>query len=389
LQKQINYDLVFLDYEYCNEAQLKEYNSLSQKLIIITKSFYMKTIESLGLKIFKTIYEPLNNLKLKAVLENYQTENFNAQDSKQSTLRPFDADASNFDAKVLVAEDNIINQKLIKRTLEDLGLTISIASNGLEAFQKRKDGDFDLIFMDIQMPFLDGIEATKEILEFEEENHRIHVPIIALTANALKGDRERFLEAGLDEYTTKPLVRAEIVLLLNQFLSDKVVPIDENEVEVAKETLIEPEIVSKEDPILEDEIEAPETITSEETQIEKYHADILLAKKSHFETKLFEKVLKSLGYSYEIANSFTELESMVSDNNYRVVLFDKEIQNLHLETFSKLIKSIEKNTQLPTYLILMSDPASEENLDDVALVHETIKNLVNKDLLRLVIEKFI
>lgn len=406
LQKQINYDLLFVDYEYSNEAQLKEYNSLSQKLILITKAFHMKTIEALGIDIFKTIYEPLSGLKLKVALENYH-KNFDIQKSNPTIIKPFDEDTSKFNAKVLVAEDNIINQKLIKRTLEDLGLTVSIASNGLEAFQKRKDGDFDLIFMDIQMPFLDGIEATKEILEFEEEYHRVHVPIIALTANALKGDRERFLEAGLDEYTTKPLVRAEIIMLLNQFLSHKVVTIDENEVKKEEEAFEEPEIVSEENPILEDKeekivseekpllddkeeiIEAPETLVSEDTNIEKYHADILLAKKSPFETKLFEKVLKSLDYNYEVANGLAELESMVSDNNYRVVLFDKEINNLHLESFSKLVKSIEDNTRLPIRLILMIDPASEENSDDNALVDETIKNIVNKDLLRLVIEKFI
>ena len=383
LQKQINYDLVFVDYEYSNEDELKTYSSLSQKLILITKSFYMKNIDTLGLNIFKTIYEPLNNVKLKTALENYQNENFNAKKEKKISSKPFDAVSSKFDAKVLVAEDNVINQKLIKRTLEDLGLKVSIAANGLEAFQKRKDGDFDLIFMDIQMPFLDGIESTKEILEFEEDNNRIHVPIIALTANALKGDRERFIEAGLDEYTTKPLVRSEIVMLLNQFLSDKIVEIEE--VEEVEEKEVEKEVEKIEKVVDEQE----EKIIKDEVPQAHYNADIILAKKSPFETKLFQKVLDSLGYNYDIANNLSELQDMVINNNYKVILFDRELSNLNLETFSKLVKSANQKSTLPSYLVLMNDASTVENPDDIAYVHETIKNIVNKDLLRLVVEKFI
>ena len=393
LKKQINYDLLFIDYEHCNEQELKEYASLSQKLILITKSFYMKTIENFGIEIFKTIYEPLNNTKLRVALESYQSESFNASPQEKKLPANIDVDSAKFDAKVLVAEDNIINQKLIKRTLEDLGLTVSLASNGLEAFQKRKDGDFDLIFMDIQMPFLDGIEATKEILEFEEDYHRIHVPIIALTANALKGDRERFIAAGLDEYTTKPLVRSEIVLLLNKFLSDKIISPEERETSAhaeATEPILEP---AKEVPVTEAVVEpmneesVKEESMIEEPQTKSYTADILLVKKSPFETKLFQKVLDSLGYSYETANSLLELESKVADNNYKVILFDKELKNLNLEAFSKLVKTASETSGLPTYLVLMS--SNEDQSDSIAYVHETIRNIVNKDLLRLVIEKFI
>ena len=405
LKKQVNYDLLIVDYEHCSEKELKEYASLSQKLILITKSFYMKTIDNFGINIFKTIYEPLNNTKLRVALESYQNDNFTALVQDKPVVTNIDVDAAKFDAKVLVAEDNIINQKLIKRTLEDLGLTVSLASNGLEAFQKRKDGNYDLIFMDIQMPFLDGIEATKEILEYEEDYHQNHVPIIALTANALKGDRERFLAAGLDEYTTKPLVRTEIVLLLNQFLSDKIVPADAEPTATVEDTESQSEVLNNEPSIEEVQIEttpvaaqATEEIKTEvveelpaakeESSPKKaYTADILLAKKSPFETKLFQKVLDSLGYTYDVATSLTDMESKVADNNYKVILFDKEIKNLHLDAFSKLVKAANQESGLPSYLVLMTNNESEQ--DDVAYVHETIRNVVNKDLLRLAIEKFV
>jgi len=212
-QKKENYDFLFVDYEYTDKNTLNYYNSLNLSLILLTKSCYMKTIDILNLKIYKTIYEPLHSTKIKSILQNYTS------DTKKFKQQLTNSVTSHFNAKVLVAEDNTINQKLIKRILEDLGLTITLASNGLEAFQKRKDGEFDLIFMDIQMPYLDGIEATQAILEYESIYEKKHVPIIALTANALKGDREIFLNAGLDEYTAKPLVRTEIIILLNKFLS--------------------------------------------------------------------------------------------------------------------------------------------------------------------------
>jgi len=388
-------ELLFIDYEYCNAQELKEYASLSQKVILITKSSHMKTIENLAINILKTIYEPLNNTKLKVALETYKNENLTvvveekiapAEEVKaleQTQDAQIDIDLVKFNAKVLVAEDNIINQKLIKRTLENTGLTVTLASNGLEAFQKRKDGNFDLIFMDIQMPLLDGVEATKEILEFEEEYHKAHVPIIALTANALKGDRERFLSAGLNEYTTKPLVRSEIMLLLTHFLSDKIIKEKEEQ-----QTEIKPEIATEEIKVEKTEVEKelPKKEEQLPEQKQEYKADVILAKKSPFETKLFQKVLDSLSYSYDIANTTTELENMVSNNNYKVVLFDKELQDLNIEAFSKLVKSASQESNLPTHLILMNN---NDNSEDIAYVHETIRNIVNKDLLRLVVEKFI
>lgn len=434
LQREVSYDLVVVDYDYADEQTLKEYSDLPQELILLTKSYYMKKIESLELNTFKTIYEPLNNSKIRQALENYHNENFSAKKAKKVNRKKFNADTSKFNANVLVAEDNIINQKLIKRTLEDLGLTISIASNGLEAFQKRKDGNFDLIFMDIQMPFLDGMEATKEILEYEEEYSQPHVPIVALTANALKGDRERFLAAGLDEYTTKPLVRSEIVSLLNHFLADYIIDNDEIEknAESSEETTSddfeeeslnqeqysenieevsfeEPEITESLDeeveivlPALELDIETPkdtlidtddvfeledELETTEATP--EYIADILLAKKSGFEAKLFMKILASLGYSFQVADTTEELTELVKAGTYKVVLFDKECKDLNLEELSGLVRETSEKNSLESSMILITETSMSEDSNDAQYVDETIKNLVNKDLLRLAVEKFI
>jgi CheY-like chemotaxis protein len=110
---------------------------------------------------------------------------------------------------ILLAEDNKVNQKLASRMLEKLGHEVVIAENGEEAIEKMKQGDFDLILMDVQMPIMDGFQATKKIRESEQKGNK-HIPIIALTAYAMKGDREKCLKAGMDGYLSKPINLKEI-----------------------------------------------------------------------------------------------------------------------------------------------------------------------------------
>jgi two-component system sensor histidine kinase/response regulator len=105
---------------------------------------------------------------------------------------------------VLLAEDNAVNQKLASRLLEKMGHRVTLAPNGLEAVRAHAADRFDLILMDVQMPEMNGFEATGRIREREKMTGE-HVPIVALTAHAMQGDRERCLEAGMDDYLTKPL----------------------------------------------------------------------------------------------------------------------------------------------------------------------------------------
>ncbi len=125
----------------------------------------------------------------------------------------------NFDnKKILLAEDNKANQMYMKVVFKKMKLKFDIASDGVETVDMFKKGKYDVVLMDENMPNLNGIGATKEILEYEKENNLSHTPIIALTANALKGDRERFLAAGMDEYLTKPVDKKKLSEILGQFL---------------------------------------------------------------------------------------------------------------------------------------------------------------------------
>jgi len=112
--------------------------------------------------------------------------------------------------RLLVAEDNPVNQRLVVYTLEKRGHTVSAAGNGREAVEVFTAGDFDAIIMDVQMPQMNGLEASAAIREHEARDGG-HVPIVAMTAHALAGDRERCLAAGMDSYVSKPLSAVELI----------------------------------------------------------------------------------------------------------------------------------------------------------------------------------
>jgi two-component system sensor histidine kinase ChiS len=111
--------------------------------------------------------------------------------------------------KILTAEDNDINSQVIERILKKSNHAVTLVKDGREVLERFKSGNFDLILMDIQMPGMDGINATKEIRKIESGSDA-HIPIIALTAHAMKGDKEFFLAAGMDAYVSKPINRSEL-----------------------------------------------------------------------------------------------------------------------------------------------------------------------------------
>ncbi|MBN2702660.1 MAG: response regulator [Pontiellaceae bacterium] len=118
--------------------------------------------------------------------------------------------------KVLLVEDNLVNQVVFQRLLTNSGVGFDVAVNGEEAVQKVREGTlYDLIFMDCQMPVMDGYEASRVIRELEAaEAKGAHIPIIALTANAMTGDREKCLEAGMDDYLAKPVKKQAVLEIL-------------------------------------------------------------------------------------------------------------------------------------------------------------------------------
>jgi CheY-like chemotaxis protein/HPt (histidine-containing phosphotransfer) domain-containing protein len=120
--------------------------------------------------------------------------------------------------KVLLAEDNAVNQLLASRILESLDHHVTVVSNGREALSAAQAGRFDLIVMDVQMPEMDGFEATAAIRKLEKATGK-HIPIIAMTAHAMKGDRERCLAASMDGYVSKPIRVADVEEAVTQAMA--------------------------------------------------------------------------------------------------------------------------------------------------------------------------
>lgn len=140
--------------------------------------------------------------------------------AKHSTMPgPITADP-NRDVRVLVAEDNLISQKVTLKLLEKLGCYVDTALNGQEALSRLSAGDYDLVLMDCHMPVMDGYEATRRIRNSTSavRNHR--VPVIALTASAMQADRDKCLMAGMSDYLSKPLAPATLAGVIERWLND-------------------------------------------------------------------------------------------------------------------------------------------------------------------------
>jgi len=157
---------------------------------------------------------------LKPIMPSQISKHLISLQSDLSTINAPDKYKIKSRIRALVVEDNLINQKLIQILLEEYKIFVSTASDGVKAVEMSKQNKFDIVFMDIDMPEKDGISATKEIKDVLNPNGK--TPIVALTAMAMEGDREMLLEAGLDDYLSKPLTREKLERILEKYLKVKV-----------------------------------------------------------------------------------------------------------------------------------------------------------------------
>jgi signal transduction histidine kinase/CheY-like chemotaxis protein len=276
-------------------------------------------------KLFPT-YEPLNITKLsKTLIDVAKQYNINITPQINDAQVVTKKRSNKIKREILIAEDNAINQKLLMKILEGYDLNVTTAINGLEAVNTLKEKHFDLIFMDIAMPVMDGVTATKEILAYEQESGQEHTPIIAVTANALKGDKERFLNDGLDDYIAKPAKQSEIQRILEKY------DITLNTDNIKKETIATQEQRQTFDPLAENQKEIQ---------------NILIFKKSKVETKIFEKVLSKDYDGIETVNDIESFFEKLRDNIYRVVMVDKEIAGLDLRVMLDSIEERERSALL-------------------------------------------
>lgn len=172
----------------------------------------------------------------------------------------------------------------------------------------RKKNRYDVIFMDIQMPVMNGIEATKAILKYEKDNNLEHIPIIAVTANAMNGNREKFLSEGMDDFIAKPIDLNLFFNILDKFFK-------QNRVDNSK--------------------------------------TILIYKKTVVEAKIISAIVEKLGYKVNIANGIDEFTALLNNSSYHLILLDRVESNTQHHNITKILESIE------TPALLFTDRESE------------------------------
>lgn len=193
------------------------------KLVMLTSMMFNDKEAIQKYKISRSLHKPIKQSNLfDALITIFEgtseqlSEELNAQITIEEEKRQH-----NVSYRVLVVEDNPTNQKVVSYMLKQMNAIIDIASNGREALNILKHTNYDIVFMDCQMPEMDGFEATKKIREYEKENNKPHSLIIAMTANALQGDREKCLLSGMDDYIAKPVNPKDIQAAFDKWLNSK------------------------------------------------------------------------------------------------------------------------------------------------------------------------
>jgi two-component system sensor histidine kinase/response regulator len=200
--------------------QIHKQPELAQtQLIMLTSSYASGSAEERSQAgILRTINKPIRRADLSAVIRDVIAGGSKMAATRPLSSTPSPAIQSLASTRVLVVEDNPINQQVAKAMLGKLGVQVELAGNGEEALHRIADQNYDLVLMDCQMPVMDGFQATARIRQNEVGSAR-RLPIIALTANAMEGDRERCITAGMDDYMTKPFAINQLESMLTQWIA--------------------------------------------------------------------------------------------------------------------------------------------------------------------------
>ncbi|MCD4802251.1 MAG: response regulator [Anaerolineales bacterium] len=217
------YRIVLLDMQmpvFDGEQTLEEIKAsdVGKKIevIILTSVRMLGDIERLkGKGCAGYLVKPVKQRQLVDVIEMVLGQQEQEVVSKQLFTKHHVRNQKQDKIRILLAEDNLVNQKLAVALLEKANYSVEVVKNGVQAVDAIQEKEYSLVLMDIQMPEMDGFEATRIIRENEKELQ--HIPIIALTAHAMKGDRERCLEAGMDDYLSKPLAQKELYRLIEKW----------------------------------------------------------------------------------------------------------------------------------------------------------------------------
>ncbi|KAB8031792.1 response regulator [Fluviispira multicolorata] len=253
---------------------------------------------------------------------------------------------------ILVAEDNPVNQKLIMSILKKMGHNAKLVENGKLAVEEESNANYDLILMDLQMPIMDGLDATRNIII--NKKGKIRPKILALTANAMPGDKERCLDAGMDDYLTKPIQIKTLNEKIEQWVQKEKLPIIETE--------------------------SPKIQDVNETN--KKDLRILVAEDNLVNQKLIMSILKKIGYNATLVeNGALAVEAALKDK-YDIIIMDLQMPIMDGLEASKQIKSNDTIQPKPKIIALTANAMAGDKerclnagMDDYMTKPLQIKNL--------------
>ena len=249
-----------------------------------------------------------------------------------------DSSIKDINGNILIAEDNLTNQELIGYIMNELNIDYTIVSNGEEAVNKFMSEKFDLILMDINMPVMDGIDAFKNIRKYEQFKNLTAIPIIALTANAIKGDKEKFIALGMNDYLSKPIQTQKLEEILIQYLQKNICNLSEHIKSDERDDIVKVQVMDSFDSThISSKLGISEPIV--EMLIKKFSEDIMddLDELSHFiSIQDFENISKKAHY---IKNSCLNLmlEECCS------ILQQIETETKEIDSIEQLFKQLKNN----------------------------------------------
>lgn len=205
-------------FELASAIRAEEHSQNCILLMLSSAGMSDDILKGRELGVDRCLTKPVKHSDLLNALRNALGASASAQEMFEN--QPEEEEPEYQPLNILLAEDGLVNQRVAQGLLEMHNHTVSIANNGVEALEQWKTQSFDVILMDVQMPEMTGFEATAAIRE-QEKSKNEHMPIIAMTAHAMKGDRELCLEAGMDSYIAKPIDPEELLTVLQQFANAK------------------------------------------------------------------------------------------------------------------------------------------------------------------------
>ncbi len=204
-------DVMFIYHSYAkNIGELDSFLDLNCKIILITSGSLRSQIDLEKHYLSSVVYAPITMSKILRILS----------ENNENTLPRYSQNKVSKDVHVLVVEDNIISQTIIVNILTNMNIKVSIASNGKEAYALRKENDYNLIFMDINMPVMNGYDATSNIYSYEKKNNYKHIPIIAFSADTTQKDKKKYLNAGMVDLIGKPVHAEDIQNIIQKYCSN-------------------------------------------------------------------------------------------------------------------------------------------------------------------------